>query len=128
LSSVVYADGLRLDVLTRIGSDRFLADSIKSGSFVRLTTAAGSGVALQQTGQSMMHDEKALDIARQVRKLVLATVEVHDDMEHRLELEESLYLALADYCQQQATLARGFLDAAITSRKLREHSTDAQKE
>jgi hypothetical protein len=58
----------------------------------------------------MMHDEKAFDIVRQVRKLVLATVEVHDDMEHRLGLEESLYLALADYCQQQATLARGFLD------------------
>jgi hypothetical protein len=75
----------------------------------------------------MMHDEKAFDIARQVRKLVLATVEVHDDMEHRLELEESLYLALADYCQQQATLARGFLDAAITSRKLRDHSTEAPK-
>jgi hypothetical protein len=29
---------------------------------------------------------------------------------------------------QQATLARGFLDTAITSRKLREHSTEAQKE
>jgi hypothetical protein len=36
-----------------------------------------------------------------VRKLVLATVEVHDDMEHRLELEESLYLALADYLQSR---------------------------
>jgi hypothetical protein len=94
----------------------------------RQSKAAGSGVALQQTEQSMMHDEKAFDIARQVRKLVLATVEVHDDMEHRLGLEESLYLALADYCQQEATLARGFLDAAITSRKLRQHSTEAQKE
>ena len=76
----------------------------------------------------MTHEEKGFDIARQVRKLVLATVEVHDDMEHRLGLEESLYLALADYCQQEATLARGFLDAAITSRKLRQHSTEAQKE
>jgi hypothetical protein len=76
----------------------------------------------------MTHEEKAFDIARQVRKLVLATVEVHDHMEHRLELEESLYRALADYCQQQATLARGFLDAAITSRKLREHSTEAKEE
>ncbi len=76
----------------------------------------------------MTHKEKTFDIARQVRKLVLATVEVHDDMEHRLGLEESLYLALADYCQQQATLARGFLDAAITSRKLHEHSTEAKEE
>ena len=76
----------------------------------------------------MTHEEKAFDIARQVRKLVLATVEVHDHMEHRLELEESLYRALADYCHQQATLARGFLDAAITSRKLREHSTAAKEE
>ena len=64
----------------------------------------------------MTHEEKAFDIARQVRKLVLATVEVHDHMEHRLELEESLYRALASYlCQQQATLARAFLDAAITT-------------
>ncbi len=76
----------------------------------------------------MAHEQKAFDIARQVRKLVLATVEVHDHMEHRLELEEYLYLTLADYCQQQATLARGFLDAAITSRKLREHSTTAKEE
>ncbi len=53
--------------------------------------------------------KKRSTLRDQVRKLVLATVEVHDDMEHRLELEESLYLiALADYCQQQATLARGF--------------------
>ena len=76
----------------------------------------------------MTHEEKAFDIARQVRKLVLATVEVHNHIEDRLELEESLYQALAEYCQQQATLARGFLDAAITSRKLREHTTEAKKE
>jgi hypothetical protein len=56
----------------------------------------------------MTHEEKAFDIARQVRKLVLATVEVHDHMEHRLELEESLYRALADYCHQQATWRGGF--------------------
>jgi hypothetical protein len=75
----------------------------------------------------MTHEEKGFDIARQVRKLVSATVQAHDNSEDRLELEESLYRALADFCQQQATLARGFLDAAITSRKLREHSTEAEK-
>jgi hypothetical protein len=75
----------------------------------------------------MTHEEKGFDIARQVRKLVSATVQVHDNIEDRLELEESLYRALADYCQQQATLARGFLNAAITSRKLREHSAEAKE-
>jgi hypothetical protein len=56
----------------------------------------------------MTHEEKAFDIARQVRKLVLATVEVHDHIEHRLELEESLYRALADYCSSRPRWRGGF--------------------
>jgi hypothetical protein len=106
----------------------FWSRTMKQASCIpRQSRAAGSGAALQQTGQSMTHEEKGFDIARQVRKLVSAAVQVHDNIEDRLELEESLYRALADFCQQQATLARGFLNAAITSRKLREHSAEAKK-
>jgi hypothetical protein len=58
-----------------------------------------------------MTQEKAFDIARQVRKLVLARVEVHDDMEHPLELEESLYRALAE-AKDPAPQHRVFSSAA----------------
>ena len=77
LCSVVYADGSRLDVLTRTGSDGFLVDSIKSGikpsSFVRHTTAAGSGgPSLRHTGLSGL-DRRTWDRAVRTEYATIAS-------------------------------------------------------